>query len=138
MKPSHPKSAARHDIAVFNTKAVLVVDDDRQLVEALKWIFNEEEITVDVAYDGDEALGKLKEGSYDAVVCDVVMPKMDGPNFHAQATELFPDLAEKFIFITGEADDPRAWEFITGKQTKCLLKPFPIDDLMGELKKKMS
>jgi CheY-like chemotaxis protein len=135
MNTANPKNAARFDKDTYNSRAILVVDDDRQLAEALKFILGEEQMQVDVAYDGEEALNKLRHGKYDAVVCDVVMPRMDGASLHARATELFPGLAEKFVFITGHPEDPKSWEFISGSQSKCLLKPFPIQDLIGVVKK---
>ena len=138
MKPIQTKQAARHDTETYNCKAILLVDDDRQLVEALKWIFDESKVQVDVAYDGEEALGKLKQREYDAVVCDLVMPQMDGSKLHAKATELFPELAEKFVFITGHPDNPKSWQFLSGSQSKCLVKPFPIQDLIVEVKKTLA
>ena len=135
MKPTQAKHAAQHDTTTFASKAILLVDDDRQLVEALKWILDESEVQVDVAYDGEEALGKIKDREYDAVVCDMVMPGMDGSKLHARATELFPELAAKFVFITGHPEDPKSWQFLSGSQSKCLIKPFPIQDLMSQVKK---
>lgn len=138
MKSGQPKSAARHDTETFNSKAILLVDDDQQLVEALKWILDDEKIQVDIAYDGEDALAKVQRKQYDAVVCDMVMPKMDGAQFHAKATELFPSLSEKFVFITGHPEDPRSWEFITCNQNKCLLKPFPMEDFLATVKKTLA
>ncbi len=138
MKSDKPRNAAVHDKDTFNSKAILLVDDDRQLVEALQWILGDADIQVDVAFDGEEAMNKVKGKKYDAVVCDVVMPKKDGAKFHAEATELFPELSEKFIFITGHPEDPKSWNFLTGNQSKCLVKPFPVKDLLGEVKKTLN
>lgn len=135
MKSPKTQVAARRDTDGFNSKAVLLVDDDHQLAEALKWILDDQNVQVDIAFNGEEALAKVKQKEYDVVVCDMVMPKMDGSQFHARATELFPGLAEKFIFITGHPEDPRSWEFLSCSQTKCLLKPFPMEDLIGAVKK---
>lgn len=135
MNPIQSKSGAKHDKETYNSKAILLVDDDRQLVEALQWILGDTNVQVDVAYDGEEALAKVKQRKYDAVVCDVVMPKKDGPKFHAEATELFPELAEKFMFITGHPEDPKSWSFLTCSQSKCLIKPFPMQDFLSEVKK---
>ena len=49
-------------------KALLLVDDDKQLASALQWILADENFLVDVANDGDEALMKVKANEYDAVV----------------------------------------------------------------------
>jgi DNA-binding response OmpR family regulator len=82
-------------------KAVLVVDDDKQLASALQWILADENYLVDVAFDGAEALLKVKVHEYDAVICDVMMPRLRGDEFYVQAKERRPNLANRFIFITG-------------------------------------
>ena len=56
-------------------KAVLVVDDDQQLASALQWILADENFLVDVAFDGEQAMMKVKAHDYDAVICDLKMPK---------------------------------------------------------------
>ena len=115
-------------------KAVLVVDDDKQLASALEWILVDENYLVDVAFDGEEALLKVKVHEYDAIVCDLEMPRLRGDEFYFQATELRPDLAARFIFITGFAADSPNKEFLKREGTKHLIKPFPINDLIGTLK----
>src|ERR1700716_3635217 len=82
-------------------KALLVVDDDKQLASALQWILADENYLVDVAFDGAEALLKVKVHEYDAVICDVMMPRLRGDELYVQAKKLRPNLANRFIFITG-------------------------------------
>ena len=87
-------------------KALLVVDDDRQLASALQWILADENFLVDIAFDGEEAMMKVKAHEYDAVICDLKMPKLRGDEFYLKAKDLRPSLADRFIFITGFAADP--------------------------------
>src|SRR4051795_9216153 len=94
-------SHADHGSSTLDLRAILLVDDDRQLASALQWILADENFLVDVAYDGEEAMLKVKAGVYDAVVCDVMMPRVRGDEFFHQATKLRPTLADRFIFITG-------------------------------------
>ena len=115
-------------------KAVLVVDDDKQLASALEWILVDENYLVDVAFDGEEALLKVKVHEYDAIVCDLQMPRLRGDEFYFQASELRPELAERFIFITGFAADSHNQEFLSQQGAKHLVKPFPIDDLIVAVK----
>lgn len=115
-------------------KAVLVVDDDKQLASALQWILADENYLVDVAFDGDEALLKVKVHEYDAVICDVMMPRLRGDEFYLQAKKLRPDLADRFIFITGFAADSDIREFLSARRLKHLIKPFPIEQLMASVK----
>ena len=115
-------------------KAVLVVDDDKQLASALQWILRDENYLVDVAFDGEEALLKVKIHEYDAVICDVMMPRLRGDEFYVQAKKLRPSLADRFIFITGFAADSNIREFLSARRLKHLIKPFPIQELIGCVK----
>src|SRR3954469_5652204 len=103
-------------------KAILVVDDDKQLASALQWILADENYLVDVAFDGDEALLKVKVHEYDAVICDLQMPRLRGDQFYVQAREARPELAERFIFITGFAADSENKRFLDEHGLKHLVK----------------
>lgn len=111
-------------------KAVLLVDDDKQLASALQWILKDENFLVDVAYDGEEALLKVKVHEYDVVICDLMMPRLRGDQFYLEAEKLRPELAERFIFITGFAGDSGMKEFLQQRQLKHLAKPFQIQELI--------
>ena len=115
-------------------KALLVVDDDKQLASALQWILADENYLVDVAFDGEEALLKVKVHEYDAVICDLMMPRLRGDEFYRQTKELRPKLAERFIFITGYAADSGVKDFLSDRRMKHLVKPFPIEELIRSVK----
>src|SRR2546430_17556055 len=87
-------------------KAVLVVDDDRQLASALQWILADENFLDDIAFDGEEAMLKVKAHEYDVVICDLKMPKLQGDQFYLQVKEIRPSLSDRFIFITAFAAVP--------------------------------
>lgn len=57
---------------------ILVVDDEAAIRRSLREILEYEDYAVDEAEDGEEALGKLRSGTYDVVLLDVKMPKRDG------------------------------------------------------------
>src|SRR5438067_10195692 len=119
-------------------KAVLVVDDDKQLASALQWILADENFLVDVAFDGEEAMLKVKAHEYDAVICDLKMPKLRGDEFYLKAKEIRPTLSDRFIFITGFAADPKIALFLTHYDVKYLVKPFPVSGLINCLKELLS
>lgn len=123
-KPSGPAGKT------FELKAILVVDDDQQLATALQWILADANFLVDVAFDGEEAILKVKAHDYDAVICDLKMPKLRGDEFYLQARALRPSLADRFIFITGYATDPLLRSFLVENEVKFLVKPFPIKGLI--------
>src|SRR3954469_6517763 len=94
-------------------KAVLVVDDDKQLASALEWILVDENYLVDVAFDGDEALLKVKVHEYDAVICDLMRRRLRGDQFYLQAKARRPALEKRFIFISGFAADSHMKDFLS-------------------------
>src|SRR6202048_1266762 len=125
------------DIASTNTlpfKAVLVVDDDKQLASALQWILADENFLVDVAFDGEEGLLKAKAHEYDAIICDLKMPRLRGDEFYLKAKDVRPSLADRFIFITGFAADPHIALFFNKNEVKYLVKPFSISVLIDCVK----
>lgn len=57
---------------------ILVCDDDREIVEAIEIYLTQEGYQVSKAYDGEQALKKLKEEKIDLLIIDVMMPRLDG------------------------------------------------------------
>jgi DNA-binding response OmpR family regulator len=121
-------------VHTLELKAILVVDDDQQLASALQWILADENFLVDVAFDGEEALLKVKAHEYDAVICDLKMPRLRGDQFYLKAKEIRPSLADRFIFITGFASDPKIALFLTKHDVKYLVKPFAVGGLINCVK----
>ena len=138
MESKPPTGNGEQPINTLALKAILVVDDDQQLASALQWILADENFLVDIAFDGEEALLKVKAHEYDAVICDLMMPRLRGDEFYMQARELRPALADHFIFITGFAADPMVNGFLTGHDVKYLVKPFPVEGLIHCVKELLS
>lgn len=59
-------------------KRVIVIDDDLYIRELYVEVLKNEGYTVDSAVNGEDAYNKLKNGGYDLVLLDIMMPKMDG------------------------------------------------------------
>jgi DNA-binding response OmpR family regulator len=116
-------------------KAVLLVDDDRQLAESLAAALTSENFLVDVAHDGAEAFLKVKAHQYDAIVCDMMMPKLRGDQFYREAIQFNPALPAKFLFITGFVDDPDVRRFVTEVSARYLLKPFTVQELIDAVRR---
>ncbi|MBQ6369597.1 MAG: response regulator transcription factor [Parasporobacterium sp.] len=57
---------------------VLVVDDEKLIVKGIRFSLEQDGMEVDCAYDGEEALDKIRETEYDIVLLDVMLPKIDG------------------------------------------------------------
>lgn len=59
-------------------QAVLVVDDDKEIAGAIAIYLKQEGLAVTTAYDGEQALKILKDNSFQLIVMDIMMPKLDG------------------------------------------------------------
>jgi len=59
-------------------KRILIVEDEKSLAQAYQTILTTHGYAVDLAYDGEEALGLIKTGTFDLILLDMNMPKMNG------------------------------------------------------------
>lgn len=83
-------------------KKVLVVDDEKLIVKGIRFSLEQDGMEVDCAYDGEEALAKIKENTYDIVLLDLMLPKLDGTQVCQQVRE-FSDIP--IIMLTAKSDD---------------------------------
>lgn len=85
----------------------LVVDDDPAIRRALRKLLAKADIDAVEAASALEAFDVLAaDGRIDAVVCDVVMPGIDGVAFYDAVLRTTPGLRRRIVFLTGAADDP--------------------------------
>ena len=66
---------------------VLVVDDEKLIVKGIKFSLEQDNMLVDVAYDGEKALELVKENEYDIILLDIMLPKIDGLGVCQQVRE---------------------------------------------------
>jgi len=102
----------------------LVVDDSMVVADVVTALLRRTGWTVDVANSVDAALEHVRGVPYDLVVCDVCMPDGGGPAVYYAATTRRPDLINRFLFITGNIDDPEPWRFLAKIRAHVLEKPF--------------
>lgn len=102
---------------------VLVVEDNLDLAAYYKEVLETQGYDVGLAPDGVEALKHVAAKYTDAVICDLQMPKLEGDLFYAAVERMQPDLARRFVFITGLANDQRFQEFVRGVNAPILHKP---------------
>ncbi len=111
---------------------ILIVDDDVDLRELLIEAVRNWDYVADVAKDGQEALLKLRMEKYDLVVCDLMMPGMDGLTLLKKVKELDKDIL--VIIITGYATIETAVKAIEAGAYDYIAKPFRLDELMIVIK----
>ena len=114
---------------------ILVVEDDYELAGLLSEVLVRENFTPELAANGMEALEKLQSADYEAVICDLMMPRIDGEALYREAAERYPYLADRFLFITGEASRRGGFaDFVYRSGSILLEKPFDIEQLRAALK----
>jgi PAS domain S-box-containing protein len=107
----------------------LVVDDERDIAELIAEMLNREGFAVEIASNGEEALGELRRRSYDLVLSDVRMPDLDGPALLRRLQSEWPALAERLIFITGDTLDLGAGSVLDGLGRPVIEKPISPDEV---------
>jgi CheY-like chemotaxis protein len=107
---------------------VLVVDDEPELVAMLEEVLAQDGHRMVTAPDGLAALALLRDGEFDAVLCDIRMPRLDGPALARELEASRPDLAARLLLITGDA--LRAAPAVPAAQRERLLqKPLDPDEV---------
>jgi CheY-like chemotaxis protein len=128
-----PESAVEEEGPVTQVDAkltrVLVVDDDPAVLRAFRRVLSGEHEIV-TALDGSEALRIVLGGTrVDAIICDIGMPKLDGPAFFSELFELRPQLMPRVVFCTGGPPNEKTQRFLDRLQAPLLLKPVSAADL---------
>ncbi len=114
---------------------VLIVEDDHQLAEVMADVLTYENCLPDIAANGLEALDKLRTADYEAVICDLMLPRLDGEALYEEVVKEFPYLGQRFLFITGQASRKAGFnDFISRTGNALLEKPFAIEQLRAALK----
>ena len=111
----------------------LVVDDEKLIVKGIKFSLEQDGIEVDCAYDGEEALEKAKSNSYDIILLDVMLPKMDGLEV-LQAVRGFSDVP--IIMLTAKGTDMDKILGLEYGADDYITKPFNILEVKARIKAK--
>ena len=111
---------------------VLVVEDDHQLADLLSEVLTYENCATEIAANGMEAMEKLRGADFDAIVCDLMMPRVDGEALYNDVVRSFPYLADRFLFVTGQASRKAGFsDFVTRTGNNLIEKPFDIHQFRG-------
>lgn len=107
---------------------ILIIDDEQAIRNALRDIFELEDYTVEEAKDGIEALAKLKQGKFEAAVCDIKMPKMDGMDVLERIQAISPDIP--VIMISGHGNIETAVEAVKKGAFDYISKPLDMNRIL--------
>jgi signal transduction histidine kinase/ActR/RegA family two-component response regulator len=126
---AHPATSLRPARA-----RLLVVDDEPRVGISLRRALSREHEVV-LASGGREALARLCQGApFDVILCDLMMPEMNGMELFAELERLHPAQASRVLFLTGGAVTEQGRAFVEEHSERVLLKPMDMDALRERLR----
>ncbi len=111
---------------------ILLAEDEVALAKAVAKIFEKSNYSIDVVYDGQDALDYLEAGNYDAAVLDIMMPKVDGITVLKKLRESGSDIPVCMLTAKSEIDDK-----VLGLDSGAnyyLTKPFDAKELLAAVR----
>jgi len=108
---------------------ILVVEDEASVANLISDVLKEEGHHVEVTLDGQEGLARLSRGHYDAILCDLRMPRLDGQAFYDALVQAGSAMKDRILFITGDTLAPRTRDFLEPRGLPHLDKPFRVEEL---------
>lgn len=134
LKAMEPRRESRPTSeAPLKRSRLLIVDDDAMVLSALSRRLRRRYDVVTVL-GGVEALARLAEDpSFDSIVCDLMMPEVDGKSFYDAIAKDHPELADRIVFMSGGAFTPRLRKFASAVPNPVLQKPVSREDLESML-----
>lgn len=114
---------------------ILIIDDEKAIRKTLGEILSFEGYKIDEAADGEEGLKKYKDRSYDVVLCDIKMPKVDGIEFLQKAIESNGDIP--IIMISGHGNIETAVEAVKKGAYDYISKPPDLNRLLITIRNAM-
>jgi len=114
-------------------KKILVVEDNAQIRGFLRYTL-EEDYEVLAAENGEAALALLgAESLPELILCDIMMPRMDGPTFLARLRELQGCKAIPLIFLTARDEPEEKVELLRNGSLDYIVKPFSVEELRARI-----
>lgn len=110
---------------------VLVVDDEKLIVKGIRFSLEQDDMEVDCAYDGEEALRLAAENTYDIILLDVMLPKCDGFEVCRRIRE-YSDVP--VIMLTAKGEDMDKILGLEYGADDYITKPFNILEVKARIK----
>lgn len=126
-----PVSAATRSPACDST--ILILEDETEFANLIAEFLHEIGCTVKAVSNGVDGLKMLLEQKFDAILCDMMMPKMSGDLFYLATERVRPELCPRFIFMTGHVSNPKIDYFIQAIGGTLLTKPFTMSAMLASI-----
>ncbi len=116
--------------AAIAARRILVVEDEVSVANLISDVLKDEGHQVEFTLDSQEGLAKLSRGHYDAILCDLRMPRLDGQAFYDALVQAGSPMKDRILFITGDTLAPRTRDFLGPRGLPHLDKPFLVEELI--------
>lgn len=114
---------------------LLIIDDEKSIRKTLREILEYEKYLVDEAADGVEGIALIQKNTYDVVLCDIKMPKMDGLDVLNKIMEISPDTP--VVMVSGHGTIETAVEAVKKGAFDFIAKPLDLNRLLVTLRNAM-
>jgi CheY-like chemotaxis protein len=108
---------------------ILVIEDEPTVAQLVVDVLREEGHQVEAVLDSQEGLTRISRTSYDLVISDLRMPRLDGPAFYETLVRQGSPIQNRILFITGDTLARRTLEFLEPSGLPYLAKPFLVEEL---------
>ena len=123
------RARRRGPSAAVRPGRILVVEDERTVAQLMVDVLREEGHYVEAVLDSPEGLTRISRNHYDLVICDLRMPRLDGPAFYDALVRAGSPMRNRILFTTGDTLAPRTLDFVGPKGLPFLAKPFLVEEL---------
>jgi DNA-binding response OmpR family regulator len=106
-----------------------VVEDEATVAQLIVDVLREEGHDAEAALDSQDGLTRISRFRYDLVICDLRMPRLDGPAFYDALKRSGSSVQDRIIFITGDLLAARTLDFLEPNNLPYLAKPFLVEEL---------
>jgi signal transduction histidine kinase/CheY-like chemotaxis protein len=122
LEPREPGQTAKR-------RTALVVDDEESNAALVRRVLAGAGYDVESTTLSRRALVMIERTAYDAVIADVKMPELSGQELYGRVCQIRPEMARRFIFITGDIDGDDTRQFLNETRCTYFLKPFNLEKL---------
>lgn len=118
-------------------QTILLVEDEESIRDFVSTILKKKNYQIETAGDGETGLSKLQAKDYDLVLCDYRIPKLDGIQLYEKARQAKPQMAGRFLFITGSSGLVLETDYVKENNIRFLFKPFTSQDLIHAIQERL-
>ncbi len=133
----HTKTATatnQPDVREGAGKKILVVDDEESLLHMIREELTQHSYEVVTVPNGEAALREIRAQKFDAIVCDLKMPGLNGRQVYERLREENLTASRRMVFVTGDIIGDQLKSFLETEKRPCLTKPFSLGDLRQAVK----